>query len=140
MDRRLKEVSLLGLVLPYALQLPGLVLYGSDWLSPYFDAWAGVALALNALPVATLVLLRTSFPQCPRAFRWATWFAYGFLACAHLFVYLGSSEWDRVLLLVFPLWAILAAIVGWRMIRKVIGPPTRSPRFIHKRTSISFIF
>ena|SRR5437763_15138395 len=126
LDRHLLRVVLLGILLPYGLHLPGLAIHGSDWLSPYFDRWAGIALVFNALPIATLVLLRVLFPRQTRAFRWATGFVFSFLVLAHLLVYLGSSEWDMVVLMVVPLWAIAAALIGW-IVGLIAGLVSRIP-------------
>ena len=110
---RVATALALALLLPYAARLPGVALFGADWFLSYVPGVAAVLFmaAVNLVPAAALLALAGSGGRLPFAL------AAGFMGAAQLALHgsldLASDSTAAVALVVFPVLAAIAAVLGW---------------------------
>ena len=120
-----------GVVLPYAARLPGLVEHGFLWLAAYLYPTSSLFLqALNAISWGAMLLVSLSYRH-PHAMWFPAVPGFGFLAWAHGTLDLAADAQAAIALLIFPFLSLpfiaVGGLIGWgfdRWLGRREKPPT----------------
>lgn len=108
-------VVVVGVLLPYAARLPGLLTRGPDWLWSYFVSGVGATLffgGLNAITWGSVLAASFSYRN-PRAVWFPAVMGFSLPAYLHASVDLSSDPQAAIALVLIPLLSLPPIFIGW---------------------------
>ena len=109
------SIALLGIALPYLARLPGMVLYGPDWLTSYFGSGLGAIVffgIFNAINWGTIVVGTLAFRSMP-AIVVAALIGFAYPLYAHATLDLASDAQAAIALIFIPIYSLPLVGLGW---------------------------
>jgi hypothetical protein len=118
-----------GVLLPYAARIPGMIGKGLPWFTSYLGSGPGAVLffaAFNAICWGS-ILAATFTYRDPRSAWFPAVLGFALPALAHVTLDLASDPQAAIALVFIPIYALPLVLVGWLLglwfDRKVFGTP-----------------
>lgn len=108
-------IVMVGVLLPYAARLPGVLTNGPDWLWSYFGDGLGAVLllgAFNAICWGAILVASNSYSN-PHAAWFPALAGFAFPAFMHATLDLSSDPQAAIALVLIPLFSLPLVWVGW---------------------------
>lgn len=122
---------IVGILLPYLARIPGMFVYGPEWLWSYLDVGLDGLLFFGAFNAITwgVVLLNTRKLKNASAAWFPSVLGFALPALGHSMLDLSADAQAAIALIIIPMWAIPGALIGgaigrWydrRLVTKTVG-------------------
>lgn len=108
-------IAVVGFLLPYVARLPGVFVYGPDWLWSYFGDGLGLSVLLGGFNAINwgAVLAASSTYRNPHAAWFPVVLGFAFPAFAHASLDLSSDAQAAISLVLIPIFSLPLVFAGW---------------------------